>query len=297
MIEHVRILEEYLDAIPDYGEKEIEQMQKDTEGNRQIIQCIAECEQASGKEVSLIRDLQVFDHRTRKDIANITLAASIQRKSDQSIPLRVVLDFRNNRMITAASILTDSYDNENNANAGKDSPTETASIGVQADIPFPLLYGNRDEEVYQRDKFRPEEIDPYGRKASTSDGEITKESTTDDYQTKNIQFEDVSSDEGIITGESSKEPEKGIENSTPSWVAIKEERQAAQKARMRNQKICELEEKEKQEKKRMARARSREQAASKEAKNSSSSGMLPENELTGRMRPAAASQDAVTKGT
>jgi len=65
-------------------------MQEDIESNRRIIESIAECEQTTGRKVSLIRDLQVYDHRTKKGIANITLAASINRMEQQSIPLQGV---------------------------------------------------------------------------------------------------------------------------------------------------------------------------------------------------------------
>lgn len=124
MIQHIRVLEEYLETIPECGEEEIRQMQKNQEHNRWIIERIAECEQATGREVSLIRDLKVYDHRTKEKLADITLAASIQRKKDQQIPLRVVLDFRDNKIITAASVLADDGNNEDANLEVRSSPME-----------------------------------------------------------------------------------------------------------------------------------------------------------------------------
>jgi len=186
----------------------------------------------------------------------------------------------------------------------RESPTETASVGTQVDIPFPIFYGNRDEAVYRRNKFRPEEIDRYGGETSgvptSTDYKAEKVSrekpigvqeesrTSQDNEVMINRYEELSSDESL----SIMEPSPEVERDSSLSISIKEERLAARKARIKNQRICKREEEEKRAKKNAARARSRARTTSATTEENSVAGKSPDPELTGSMRPAGALQHA-----
>lgn len=261
---------------------------------------IARCEQSTGKHASLIRDLQVCDHRNGQKIASLTITTAINCSNDQETLLRAVLDFKNGKMTTAASILPFCSDGTTNETPNRDSPTETASIGIQADIPFPSLYGSRDSTVYERDKFRSESIDKYGGMLSTTEKETNDRSngtkSGDENQEpsrKNINFEEVSSGESIIEEEPPMTRYSNIEKIVVDMVMHTGERKAAKMAKAKNRKICQYEEEETRNRKMTARllARKRSKTSVGEQSENSKSRVSLNPELTGRMRPTVSIEE------
>jgi len=284
MIQHVRMLEDYLkNNRADEGDdvnKEIE----DARVNSQIIEEIARCEQLTGRQTSMIRDLQVCDHRTGKEIAKLTIAAAVQWSNDKETPLRAVMDFKNGQMLTAASIIV-----SDDTTVTRNSPTETESIGVQVDVPFPVLYGNRDDKVYQRNKFRPETIDKYGNEKSFGDSaceDIIETivprrhnlEITCDEKLSGSQYENISSDESVTESVITLKRCSSEKDSMTATLHTTE-RKAARIARKKNREIWKYEEKEKRAKKIIARQ------TTKATRDNSGSIINNDPELTGRMRP------------
>lgn len=76
MIQHIQLLEEYLNknAINEMNDDNLER--EDAQINEGIIEEIAKCEQVAGRHTSLIKNLQVYDHRTGKEIAKLTSSDS-----------------------------------------------------------------------------------------------------------------------------------------------------------------------------------------------------------------------------
>jgi len=103
------------------------------ESKSRIIEQIARCEQTKNRQVTLRKDLQIHDNRNKHIVTTCREINDIHwipaGNVEREVPLRVVMDFKDGKLITAASIMCENADGVTSGFIMRDS-SETASVGV-----------------------------------------------------------------------------------------------------------------------------------------------------------------------